>query len=73
MAYNLTYNLLNMFLKNQDWHMYHPNMVLEDNIRGEWSRSRLDHTPAVYAPFLGKNKQQEQEQEQEQEKEHEQV
>merc|ERR1712059_99837 len=33
-AHQLTHDLLNIFLKGQDWEMYHPNMVLEDNIRG---------------------------------------
>ena len=34
-AYVLSHDLLNMFLKSQEWEMYHPNMVLQDNIRGK--------------------------------------
>ena len=39
-AYVLSHDLLNMFLKSQEWEMYHPNMILQDNIRGkrlQWS------------------------------------
>lgn len=35
MAHLLTYDLLNIFLKNQRWELYHPNMIFEDNIRGK--------------------------------------
>ena len=35
MAYVLSHDLLNMFLKSQEWDMYHHNMVLQDNIRGK--------------------------------------
>jgi len=31
----LSHDLLNIFLKSQEWEMYHPNMVLQDNIRGK--------------------------------------
>jgi len=34
-AYVLSHDLLNMFLKSQEWEMYHPNMILQDNIRGK--------------------------------------
>jgi len=34
-AYVLSHDLLNIFLKSQEWEMYHPNMVLQDNIRGK--------------------------------------
>lgn len=34
-AHVLSHDLLNMFLKSQEWEMYHPNMVLQDNIRGK--------------------------------------
>jgi len=33
-AHQLTYDLMHIFHKNQNWWMYHPNMVLEDNVRG---------------------------------------
>jgi len=34
-AYVLSHDLHNIFLKSQEWEMYHPNMVLQDNIRGK--------------------------------------
>merc|ERR1719219_3001906 len=34
-AHLLTYDLINIFLKNQRWELYHPNMIFEDNIRGK--------------------------------------
>jgi len=33
-AHQLTYDLMHIFHKNQNWWMYHQNMVLEDNVRG---------------------------------------
>lgn len=35
LAHQLTYDLVNIFLRSPDWNMYHTNMVLEDNIRGK--------------------------------------
>jgi len=34
-AFNLTNDLLNLFLRRQNWRMYHPNLIFEDNIRGK--------------------------------------
>lgn len=33
-SYQLTTDLTNMFMKRQEWRMYHPEMVFVDNIRG---------------------------------------
>jgi len=30
----LAHDLTHMFLKSQEWQLYHPNMVLQDNVRG---------------------------------------
>ena len=34
-AYQLTQDLTNIFMQRQDWSIYHKEMVLQDNIRGE--------------------------------------
>merc|ERR1719228_649287 len=34
-AYQLTHDLINLFLGKQNWALYHPNMILQDNIRGK--------------------------------------
>ena len=36
-AYQLTQDLTNIFMQRQDWTIYHREMVLQDNIRGERS------------------------------------
>jgi hypothetical protein len=36
-AYQLTQDLTNIFMQRQDWSIYHKEMVLQDNIRGEYS------------------------------------
>ena len=35
-AYQLTQDLTNIFMQRQEWSMYHKEVVLQDNIRGEW-------------------------------------
>ena len=34
-TYQLTQDLNNIFMKRQEWGMYHKEVVLQDNIRGE--------------------------------------
>ena len=34
-SYQLTQDLTNIFMKKQEWGMYHPEMVFVDNIRGQ--------------------------------------
>jgi hypothetical protein len=34
-AYQLTQDLTNIFMQRQEWSMYHKEVVLQDNIRGE--------------------------------------
>merc|ERR1712241_983522 len=33
-SYQLTHDLTNIFMKRQEWRMYHPEMVFVDNVRG---------------------------------------
>jgi len=46
-AYQLSQDLINIFLKKQHWDMYHPNMVLEDDIRGKRYEGLIDYIRVV--------------------------
>lgn len=46
-AYNLSYELQNIFVGQMDWKLYHPNIVFEDRIRGKRIVGLLE-----YAKFI---------------------